>query len=88
MTYHLESLAEKSESKAIVVLESLQALCKPATVQAVTSPMLTRYATLLRQRKRSESTIESYLGQIRAAIIATVQVYAMERVRDSKSDSH
>lgn len=65
---HLQSLAGKSETKSLGVLDSVARHCKIGRLNQLTASSLSWYAGQLRSEGLSESTIAGHVRTIRAAL--------------------
>jgi integrase len=65
---HLSGLAKRSMQAACTAMNRLEKHCNPRRLSTVTSAMLSTFASRLRADGAKETTIASYLGQIRAAL--------------------
>lgn len=60
--------AETTLQKVAYVFDGFEALVKPQTIGHVTERMISRYATAMREKGHSPSTISGYLAYIKAAL--------------------
>lgn len=88
---HLMSLALRSRQMSLSVLDRFEEVCKPARLQAVDAWMISRFSAARRTAAAAESTIQSELGTLRAALRWGVDVGLLKaaphfpRVRRAKS---
>ena len=65
---HAAGLAPKTRKKITLVADCVTANMNPRRLHDVTEERLSRFVATLRKKNLSESTIKSYLGQLRAAL--------------------
>jgi integrase len=70
----LPSLAEGTDKKVFTVFNSVAKLLSPSKLKDLTAERLSYYQSKLREREASESTIESYLGHLQAALKWAVDI--------------
>jgi integrase len=85
----LASLAEGTQEAAATALNHFERLIDPAKLSAVTSAVMSRFQSKLREEKREketirrqETTIDGILGHLRAAFNWSVSVGMMHRLPD------
>lgn len=71
---HLSSLADGTHSKAWAVFNSVTEILRPARLASLTAEAISRYATELRKKGRAESTIQSNLQHLKAALNWAVEM--------------
>jgi len=65
---HAAGLAPKTRKKITLVADCVTANMNPQRLHDITEERLSRLVATLRQKKLSESTIKSYLGQLKAML--------------------
>jgi len=92
-TLHLSELAESTQHKAECIFNVFERIMRPNKLRDITTDRITVFANKLRDEGKSENTIASYLGHLKAAlrwaveegkIVSAPIVKRPRRAKDSK----